>query len=356
MARRKPTIESAREAIDKLNEQLLDLLNQRTALVDQVRELKVRQGLELYDPVREAQQIQRLVQKNRGPMSSTMVEAVFQEIFRSSLSHQLHTATDQAPLVLSRSGQPRTVDVRSVPVGRGRPVIIAGPCAVESEEYLDQVAETLARLGLRFLRGGAFKPRTSPYAFQGLGMPGVEMLARVAARHDLRVVSEVTDACTLPELVRHVDLVQVGSRSMYNYDLLRRLGTAGRPVLLKRHFSATMDELFQAAEYLLSAGNRDVILCERGIRTFERATRNTLDISAVCLVKEHTDLPVIVDVSHAAGRRDLLLPLSRAALAAGADGIMVEVHPNPAAAMSDGSQQLSLPDFERYLEGIASFL
>ncbi|MBM4354669.1 MAG: 3-deoxy-7-phosphoheptulonate synthase [Deltaproteobacteria bacterium] len=356
MPRKKPQLERVREAIDGLNDQLLDLLNQRTALVEEIRAFKVEHGMDLYDPVREARQIQSLMMKNRGPMSNAMVEHVFKEIFRASLSQQMRKGTDQAPLVLERSGTPRIVDVGGVPIGGGKPTIIAGPCAVESEDYLEQVAEAFARLGLKFIRGGAFKPRTSPYTFQGLGMPGVDLLRKVASRHDLRVVTEITDACLLPQFSDRVDVIQVGARNMYNYDLLKKLGNAGRPVLLKRHFAATLDEFFQAAEYLLSSGNRRVILCERGIRTFENATRNTLDISAVCLIKEYTDLPVVVDVSHAAGRKDLLVPLSRAVLAAGADGIMIEVHPNPAVAMSDGSQQLSLGDFERYLEGIASFL
>jgi 3-deoxy-7-phosphoheptulonate synthase/chorismate mutase len=356
MVRRKSQIDSVREAIDQLNRELLDLLNRRTGLVEQVRALKVEHGLDLYDPMREAQQIQRLMLMNRGPMSNSMVESVFKEIFRASLSHQLRRGTEQAPLVLEKTGTPRRVEVKGCSIGSGKPAIIAGPCAVENEEYLEVVAEALVRLGIRFIRGGAFKPRTSPYTFQGLGMPGVELLRKVAARYDLRAVSEITDACTLPDFAAGVDVIQVGARNMFNYDLLTRLGNSGKPVLLKRHFAATVDELFQAAEYLLAGGNRNVILCERGIRTFEHATRSTLDISAVCLIKEYTDLPVIVDVSHAAGRRDLLVPLSRAALAAGADGILIEVHPNPVAAMSDGSQQLSLQEFERYLEGISTFL
>ena len=352
----KDGITRLREQIDEANERILEMLNDRAALTEKVRAYKVAHGLALFDPVREARQMEGLLLRNRGPMSAQGVEMVFKEIFRASLS-QMETATDEQLLVKVRGERRNGVDVGGVTIGGGgRPVIIAGPCAVEHEESLEQVAATLQELGVGFMRGGAFKPRTSPYTFQGLGMPGIEMLAAAAKRHGLKVVTELTDPCVLDEFVKHVDMVQVGARNMFNYDMLKRLGELRHPVLLKRSFAASLEELFLAAEYLLSGGNDRVVLCERGIRTFETATRNTLDLSAVCLIKELTDLPVIVDVSHAAGRRDILAPLSRAALAAGADGIMVEVHPHPEGALSDGSQQMNIDEFKQFVDELGTFL
>jgi len=244
------------------------------------------------------------------------------------------------------------VDVRGVLVGGDKPVVIAGPCAVENEEYVEQLCQLLVERGVRFLRGGAFKPRTSPHTFQGLGMAGVRMLADAARRHKLRTVSELTQPELLEDFAASIDVVQVGARSMYDYHLLTRLAATRHPVLLKRSFGATIEEWLLAAEYLVAGGNPNVILCERGIRTFETATRFSLDISAVALARETTDLPVVADVSHAAGRRDLLLPLARAALAAGADGLMVEVHPCPGAALSDAGQQLDPEGFHRFMDGL----
>jgi len=241
-----------------------------------------------------------------------------------------------------------------IPVGAHRvgqePIIIAGPCSVEDEEQMEQVASFLAGSGVNFLRGGAFKPRSSPYSFQGLGERGLEILAAAARRHDMVTVSEVLDPRHVDLVARHVDVLQVGARNMYNYELLREVGVCGKPVLLKRGLSATLDELLWAAEYIIAEDNDQIILCERGIRTFEAQTRFTLDIAAVPLLRQHTYLPVVVDVSHAAGRRDILASLARAALAAGANGLMVEVHPHPNRARSDGQQQLDLPGFSRFLE------
>lgn len=353
--KRELRLREIRDRIDELNERILVLLNDRAGLVEELRPLKDKAGMTAYDPVRETEQLQKLMLANRGPVNSLMVERIFKEIFRSALSQQMDDGASRAELVTRRTA-PKVVDVGGVPIGGGKPVVIAGPCAVEHEDYLEEVASALATLGVRLMRGGAFKPRTSPYAFQGLGLVGVELLARVAGRHGLKVVSELTDPCLLDRFVAKVDMVQVGQHNMFNYDLLKKLGEQERPVLLKRNFSARLEEFFLAAEYLLARGNGNVVLCERGIRTFESATRNTLDISAICLIKEMTDLPVIVDVSHAAGRRDLLLPLARAALAAGADGLMVEVHACPEAALSDGSQQMDIEQFKRFLGGLEKYL
>jgi len=209
-----------------------------------------------------------------------------------------------------------------------------------------QVAETVARAGGEWLRGGAFKPRTSPYTFQGLGEEGLRILRRAADRHGLAVVTEVLDAQQVPMVERYADMLQVGARNMQNFPLLREVGRSHKPVLLKRGMSATIEEWLLAAEYILASGNRQVVLCERGIRTFETYTRNTLDLSCVPVVQQLSHLPVVVDPSHATGLRDKVGPMSRAAVAAGADGLMVEVHPQPERALSDGAQSLDLAQFE----------
>ena len=225
-----------------------------------------------------------------------------------------------------------------IPLG-GPFVLLAGPCAVETREQVDGSARASAAGGAAVLRGGAFKPRTSPYAFQGLGEPGVALLVEAARAHGLCTVSEVMDASQIP-LLAEVDLLQVGARNMQNTALLKALARARRPVLLKRGLSATIEEWLLAAEYLLAGGNDQVVLCERGIRTYEPATRNTLDLSAVVIAKQRTHLPVIVDPSHATGRRELVIPLSLAAAAAGADGLLLDVHDHPGAALCDGPQAL----------------
>ena len=241
------------------------------------------------------------------------------------------------------AARPGGVQVGPYTFGGPQFVVIAGPCAVESEAQLEESASAVKRAGAHLLRGGAYKPRTSPYSFQGLGEHGLELLRRARLRHDLPVVAEVMDAAQLPRMLDTVDVLQVGARNMQNFSLLKALGAVRRPVLLKRGFSATFEEWLLAAEYLLEGGNDQVILCERGIRTFETATRNTLDLSAVALAKERTSLPVIVDPSHATGRRELVVPMSLAAAAAGADGLLIEVHAQPGEALCDGPQALT-PD------------
>lgn len=348
-------LKGLREQIDSINLQLLDLLNQRARLVQQIAAVKAESGLPVYDPVREKQQIESLVSHNQGPMSPEMVAQVFREVFRASVTY-LENGPEHQLLVTRKSGQPRTVQVGKISIGGGAPVLIAGPCSVESREFIEPVAELLSRLGLGVLRGGTFKPRTSPYDFQGLGMDGVRLLADVATCRGLATVTEVTDTATAPLVAPLVDMVQVGARNMFNYELLKVLGQLGKPVLLKRGFGARVDELLLAAEYLAREGNQQIVLCERGIRTFEHATRSTLDLSAVCLLKQMTELPVVVDVSHAAGRKDILTPLAKASLACGADGVMVEVHPFPSSALSDGSQQMDLAEFERFWGDLKPFL
>ena len=347
-------LEALRAEIDEINDELLALFNRRLDRARKIREIKGALGLPLYDPIREADQLRRLLLKNPDPRSALLVERVFKEIIAASLESMRDREREDRdrPLV-----GPKTITVGGVEIGGGAPpVVIAGPCSVEGAQTLRETARGLAARGVRLLRGGGFKPRTSPYSFQGLGMDGVRLLAEVAAEFDLATVSEITSPTQIEEMAALVDLLQVGARNMYNYELLKALGPVDRPVLLKRHFGATVDEWLLAAEYLVSSGNGQVILCERGIRTFEHGTRNTLDLSAVAMVKQRCGLPVMVDVSHAAGRRDILVPLARAALAVGADGIMVEVHHWPAGALSDGAQQLDLDGFDELMAGIRPFM
>jgi 3-deoxy-7-phosphoheptulonate synthase len=236
-----------------------------------------------------------------------------------------------------------------VAVGGRSVVIMAGPCSVETPEQIETIAALVAAAGVRVLRGGAFKPRSSPYSFQGLGLEGLRSMRQAADRHQLLVVSEVMDHTQIPSMLDYVDLLQVGARNMQNYNLLKELGKVTKPVLLKRGISATIEEWLLSAEYIMSGGNYNVVLCERGIRTFENATRNTLDVSAIPLVHKLSHLPVIADPSHAMGRRDYVLPMARAAVAAGADGLLLEVHHQPEKAWSDGPQALYPAQFEELI-------
>ncbi|MEL7610796.1 MAG: 3-deoxy-7-phosphoheptulonate synthase [Bacillota bacterium] len=243
------------------------------------------------------------------------------------------------------------VRVGDVRIGEGTFTVISGPCSVESEEQILEVASRVKAAGARILRGGAFKPRTSPYSFQGLQADGIKLLLQAKKETGLPIVSEIMNQTQTPYF-EDVDIVQIGARNMQNYDLLRAVGKMNKPVLLKRGIASTIEELLMSAEYILAAGNKNVILCERGIRTFEPMTRNTLDLSAVVLLKQKSHLPVIVDPSHAAGIRSLVAPLAKAVLAVGADGIMVETHNNPAAALCDGAQSLDLDQFDALMEDL----
>ncbi len=238
------------------------------------------------------------------------------------------------------------VEVGNIRIGAGQPVaIIAGPCAVESEEGVCRIAEEVKKAGAGLLRGGAYKPRTSPYSFQGMKTAGVLALEEAGRRNGLPIVSELMSADKLDEFAEHVDLVQIGARNMQNFDLLKAVGSINKPVLLKRGLSATIEEWIMSAEYIMAAGNPNVILCERGIRTFERMTRNTLDLAVIPIIKEKTHLPIIIDPSHATGDWKLIEPISLAAIAAGADGLIIEVHDHPEQALSDGAQSLKPEKF-----------
>ncbi len=264
--------------------------------------------------------------------------------------HEVLRITEPYKLA-SRTFKPEgtIVDVGDVRVGGDEVVVMAGPCSAESEQQVEAAASAVKRAGAKVLRGGAFKPRSSPYSFQGLGEAGLRMLSASAKTHNLKLVSEVMDVSQIDLVERYADILQVGARNMQNFTLLRELGRARKPVLLKRGISATIEEWLLSAEYVLAGGNMSVILCERGIRTFESYTRNTLDISAIPVVKKLSHLPIIVDPSHGTGRRDKVAPLARAAVAAGADGLLIEVHCDPDHALSDGAQSMFPEQFDRLM-------
>jgi 3-deoxy-7-phosphoheptulonate synthase len=264
----------------------------------------------------------------------------------------------QGPSRVRRDARPQgtCIPVGGVEIGGAGFVVMAGPCAVEDAEQTERAAAAVSAAGAHVLRGGVFKPRTSPYAFQGLGEPGLRLLAESGRRHGLPLISEVMDASQLPLMMEYADILQVGARNMQNFTLLRALGKVRKPVLLKRGLAATIEEWLMAAEYVLDGGNEQVMLCERGIRTFETAMRNTLDLAAVAYVKERSHLPVIVDPSHATGDPALVLPMSLAAAAAGADGLLVEVHPWPERALCDGAQALTPERFQELMRRLPAVL
>ncbi|WP_335871298.1 bifunctional 3-deoxy-7-phosphoheptulonate synthase/chorismate mutase [Bacillus sp. 2205SS5-2] len=345
-------LDQLRHQVDEMNLKLLELINERATLVQEIGKAKEKQGINRYDPVRERNMLNLIDEHNDGPFENSTVEHIFKEIFKAGL--ELQQDDHRKALLVSRKKKPEDtiVDIKGEKIGDGQPHFIFGPCAVESYEQVKMVAQSVKAKGLKLLRGGAFKPRTSPYDFQGLGLEGLKILKQVADEYDLAVVSEIVNPADIEKAVQYIDVIQIGARNMQNFDLLKAAGAVDKPVLLKRGLSATISEFINAAEYIISQGNENIILCERGIRTFERATRNTLDISAVPILKQETHLPVFVDVTHSTGRRDLLLPAAKAALAIGADGVMAEVHPDPAVALSDSAQQMDISQFDTFYNEI----
>jgi 3-deoxy-7-phosphoheptulonate synthase len=263
------------------------------------------------------------------------------EVVRISSPYKLASRTFKA--------EPTVVSIGDIRIGGDEVIVMAGPCSAESEKQVQATASAVRRAGAKIFRGGAFKPRSSPYSFQGLGEEGLRLLREASAAENMALVSEVMDISQIDLIERYCDIFQVGARNMQNFTLLRELGHRRKPVLLKRGISATLEEWLLSAEYILSGGNTDVILCERGIRTFETATRNTFDVSAIAMVKKLSHLPVVADPSHGAGRRDMVAPLARAAVAAGADGLIVEVHCDPDHALSDGAQSMFPAQFDRLM-------
>jgi len=341
------SLDALRAQIDSTNERLLELLNERLRLVEDIRAVKERGSHRLYSPEREAEMLDRLLLSNAGPLTADKHRHIFKEIFPLSLDPMEADTRRGLRVHRGPEDEDSVYTIRGHRIG-AEPQMIAGPCSVESLEQCEAVAKRLKSLGGGFLRGGAYKPRTSPYSFQGLGVRGLEILREVADRHALAVVTEILDPRHLEQAERYSDVFQVGTRNMYNYELLKLLGQTNKPVLLKRGFMATLEEFILAAEYVAKEGNEQIILCERGIRTHERWTRNTMDVSAVPLLRIETPFPVLVDVSHATGRKDIMVPIARAALAAGAQGIMVEAHPTPSLALSDNAQQMDLDELTAF--------
>jgi len=344
-----------RKEVDRINRELLHLLSERGRLVSEIGRVQTELGIPHYDPKREEEMLAYLTRENPGPYPAETIKRLFKEIFKASLD--LEEEQDQRKFLFSRQVKPEDTRVRIGDVVFGRDkVLVAGPCAIESEEQMFSTAAFLAARGVKVLRGGAYKPRSSPYAFQGLGEPALRIGRAAAEANGMVFVTEVMDTRDVEMVAQYAHILQVGTRNAQNFALLREVGKANKPVLLKRGFAQTIEEWFYSAEYILSQGNPEVIMCERGIRTYEKWTRNTLDLSAAILAKQMTHLPVIVDVTHAAGRRDLLAPLARAALAAGLDGVHIEVHPNPKVALSDNEQQLDFAQFEKFLEAISDLM
>jgi 3-deoxy-7-phosphoheptulonate synthase/chorismate mutase len=353
----KNQIAELREQIDSINLKILELLNQRATVASEIGKLQTQLGSQIYDPVRESAMLTTLQMANKGPFSNVTIQALFKEIFKATLA--LEEKEARANLVVQRKSpdQQTVIDMgNGVEIGNGEFQLVAGPCAIESYEQYDEVAAALAEEGVKIMRAMAYKPRTSPYDFQGLGEPGLKIARQVANKYGLLLVSEIMDASQIHMMSDYVDMLWIGARNMQNPYLLRAVGKTSLPVILKRHFSATLQEMLYSAEYIMSEGNHKVILMERGIRSFEPWTRNTLDISAVPLLKKESHLPVIVDISHSAGRRDIANALARVTVASGADGLMVEVHPNPAVAMSDAKQQLNIPQFKAMMAEVRMML
>jgi 3-deoxy-7-phosphoheptulonate synthase/chorismate mutase len=342
-----------RDQIDAINGKILALLQERGEIVLEIAQDKNSHGLDGYDPRREERMLQELTFDLQGPFGPGPIRDVFKTIFRISLELQ-DVERRQAMRVMQPDLVPTGgIRVGPIAIGDTVPVLMAGPCSVETPEQMEAIASMLAALPTPvILRAGAFKPRTDPYSFQGLREEGLRILRETADRHGLMTVTEVLDTSTLDIVAEHTDMLQIGARNMYNTELLKAVGRLKKPVLLKRGFMATIQEWLLSAEYILTGGNDAVVLCERGIRTFETSMRNTFDIAAIPCVKGQTSLPVIADVSHALGRRDLLLPCARAALAVGADGLMIEIHPSPDQALSDGFQQIDLESFRRLVRNL----
>lgn len=388
------TLQDARNRIDEISRRVVELLAERQAVVDALCDLKVESGQTIRDDDRESELLShvRAVAEEEG-LSPELVRRLFEEILDHSVERQrrqrqrkdpeengerwhesLETLPSQvAPCPNGRAvpapassaeaasrpdgapadhSYPRVsrdapseetiVQVGAVAIGGDSPTLIAGPCSVESREQILRTAEAVANAGGDLLRGGCFKPRTSPYSFQGLGEEGLDLMAEAGRRFGLSIITEVLAPGDVEAVGARADVLQIGARNMQNFPLLKAVGAADRPVMLKRGMMASIDEWLSAAEYIMAHGNAQVFLCERGIKTFESATRYTLDISSVPVVKERTHLPVVVDPSHASGERRWVPPLVRAALGAGADGVMIEAHPNPDEALSDGPQSVTL--------------
>jgi len=339
-------LEELRAQMTNVNEVIMQSLNRFFGISNNIGTVKDKMGLPHFDPVRESEMLNEVLLKNKGPMPSDLMKRVFKEIFRASVEEMGVGTRERLKVNRLPGSKDLVIDVKGIKIGGEKPVLIAGPCSVENYDQIYSTAKKLKELGIKILRGGAFKPRTSPYSFQGLEEEALKMLRSVADEFNMAVITEVLDTKNVELVEKYGDILQIGTRNMFNYALLKEVGNVNKPVFLKRGFMATIDELILAAEYIYHGGNKQIILCERGIRTFETQTRNTLDISSIPILKKETALPIIVDVSHALGRKDIIKPIAHAALSAGADGLMFESHYNPSIALSDSEQQLDLNEAE----------
>ncbi len=341
------SIKELRQEIDSVNIEIMSLLNKRASLVKEISELK--DGINYFDPVRETEMMEMILKLNKGPLYNDILKDIFSSIFAASL--RFMGVTRERKLLISSSNESGFLNIRDIfSLQTQEPVIIAGPCAVEKTEYLEIIAKHLKNRAIKFLRGGAFKPRSSPYEFQGLREEGLKILSYIGKTYDLITITEVVDTRDVEMVACYADVLQIGARNMQNFELLKEAGQTQKPILLKRGMNATIQEFMYAAEYIGLQGNRKLIMCERGIRTFETKTRNTLDISSIPIIKSETSLPILVDLSHSLGRKDIVNQIAKAVLAAGADGVMVEVHPYPEIALSDSKQQLTPLEFDRMLD------
>jgi len=309
--------------------------------IEAIADRLIEMGFDVHRSVGATRTVIGAVGQGRADAELLAVQEGVHEVLRISEPYKLASRTFKQENTI--------VSIGDVRIGGEEVIVMAGPCSAESEAQVEASAAAVKRAGAKILRGGAFKPRSSPYSFQGLGEPGLVMLRDAADRHELKLISEVMDISQIELIGKYCDIYQVGARNMQNFTLLRELGRARKPVMLKRGISATIEEWLLSAEYILAGGNGDVILCERGIRTFETATRNTFDISAIPVVKKLSHLPIVADPSHGAGRRDMVVPMARAAVAAGVDGLIIEVHHDPDRALSDGAQSMFPAQFDRLM-------
>ncbi|MED2971465.1 bifunctional 3-deoxy-7-phosphoheptulonate synthase/chorismate mutase [Fictibacillus sp. B-59209] len=337
-------LDELRDLLEGLDMQLLELLNKREALLQRNEALRLESKFALRE---------RAKQYKTGSLQKDVLLNIVKQL---EDAEKKPGQQNDRHLLVSRKKHPENtvLSINGEKIGNGLPHLIAGPCAVESEHQLDEAARAVKEQGLAFMRGGAFKPRSSPYDFQGLGLEGLKLLRQAGDKYGLAVISEIVDPRDLEAAEELLDIIQIGARNMQNFELLKEAGKLRKPVLLKRGLAATIEELVYSAEYVMAGGNDQIILCERGIRTYEKATRNTLDITAVPILKQETHLPVFVDVTHSTGRKDLLVPAAKAALAIGADGIMAEVHPHPEQALSDSAQQMNLLEFQKFVDDLVT--
>jgi len=355
MEEKKGRLRELRSTMTQVNEKIMHSLNEFFEISNKIGQVKDEMGMPHFDPVRESEMLREIRGKNKGPMPYDLMKRIFKDIFRASVEEMGVGTRKRLEVNRLPDREDLVIVVNGVEIGGERPVLMAGPCAVESYEQLHTTAKTIKKLGVNILRGGAFKPRTSPYSFQGLEEQGLKILRSVADEFNMAVISEVLDTRNVSLVAEYADILQVGSRNMFNYSLLKELGKIEKPVMIKRGLMATIDEFILAAEYVYIGGNHEIILCERGIRTYETQTRNTLDISSIPILNKETCLPVIVDVSHSLGRKDIIAPIGRAALSAGADGLMFESHYDPIVALSDSEQQLDLEETKELIEYLKGF-